>query len=66
MIVREALGSFVLVKQHDHALVSGEFARHWTEKPWPLVPTVYAISQHDVAWKGLDETVSWNEETGRP
>ena len=66
MIVREALSSFVLVKQHDHALVSGEFARHWAERPRPLVPTLYAISQHDVAWKELDETVRWNEETGRP
>lgn len=66
MIVREKSGSFVLVKQHDHALVSGEFARHWTESPWPADPTLYAISHHDVAWKELDETVRWNEETGRP
>ncbi len=66
MIVRETSGSFLLVKQHDHALVSGEFARHWTERPWPLVPTLYAISHHDVAWKELDGTVRWNEETGRP
>ncbi len=66
MIVREKSDSFVLVKQHDHALVSGELARHWAEKPWPSDSTLYAISHHDVAWKELDETVRWNEETGRP
>ncbi len=66
MIVREKSGSFVLVKQHDHALVSGELARHWAERPWPPGSTLYAISHHDVAWKELDDTVRWNEETGRP
>ncbi|CAN5149377.1 DUF3891 family protein [soil metagenome] len=66
MIVREKSGSFVLVKQHDHALASGKLARYWAERPWPYGPTLYAISHHDVAWKELDETVRWNEETGRP
>ena len=66
MIVREKSGSFVLVKQHDHALVSGDFARHWARRPWPLGPALYAISRHDVAWRELDESVRWNEETGRP
>ncbi len=56
----------MLVKQHDHALASGEFAQYWTEKPWPVGPALYAISHHDVAWKELDEAVRWNEETGRP
>lgn len=66
MIVREKSGSFLLVKQHDHALASGEFARHWAEKPWPLDSTLYAIANHDVAWQGPDASVRWNEETGRP
>ncbi len=66
MIVREQPGSFLLVKQHDHALASGEFARHWARKPWPLEPTLYAVAQHDVAWQGPDAVVRWNEEAGRP
>jgi hypothetical protein len=66
MIVRERPDSFLLVKQHDHALASGEFARHWAEQPWPLGPTLYAITQHDVAWQGPDASVRWNEEAGRP
>ena len=56
----------MLIKQHDHALVSGLFAEHWAEEPYPLGPTLYAIAQHDVAWRGLDSSVRWNEETGRP
>ena len=66
MIVRENPDSFVLVKQHDHALVSGEFARHWVERPRPLEPTLFAIAHHDVAWQAPDASVRWNEETGRP
>jgi hypothetical protein len=66
VIVREKPDSFVLVKQHDHALAAGEFARHWAKRPRPLEPTLYAIAHHDVAWQGPDASVRWNEETGRP
>ncbi len=66
MIVRERTGSYVLIKQHDHGLVSGEFARHWAGKPRPLESTLYAIANHDVGWQGLDATVRWNEESGKP
>ena len=66
MIVREKAGSYVLIKQHDHALASGEFAKHWARKPQPLESTLYAIAHHDVAWQGPDASVPWNEETGRP
>ncbi len=66
MIVREELDSYVLVRQHDHALASGELARHWAEEPRPLEATLYAIAHHDVAWRGPDARVRWNEESGRP
>ena len=56
----------MLVKQHDHALASGEFARWWADEPRPLESTLYAIAHHDVAWRGPDAEVRWNEETGRP
>jgi hypothetical protein len=56
----------VLIGQHDHGRVSGEFARRWRESPTPLEPTLYAIANHDVAWRRLDETVRWDETTGRP
>jgi Protein of unknown function (DUF3891) len=66
MIVREKADSYVLIKQHDHALASGEFAKHWAREPQPLESTLYAIAHHDVAWQGPDARVRWNEETGRP
>lgn len=66
MIVREKPDTFVLVRQHDHSLVSGEFAKYWAERPWPLEPTLFAIAHHDVAWQEPDANVRWNDETGRP
>jgi Protein of unknown function (DUF3891) len=66
MIVRENPDSYVLIRQHDHGRVSGKFARRWRERPTPPEPTLYAISNHDVAWQKLDETVRWDEPTGRP
>jgi Protein of unknown function (DUF3891) len=66
MIVREKRDSYVLIKQHDHALAAGEIARYWARRPRPLESTLYAIAQHDVAWQGPDARVQWNEETGRP
>lgn len=66
MIVREEPGSFVLIKQHDHGMVSGEFARHWAEVPRPLEPTLYAIANHDIGWQALDTSVRWNEKSGKP
>jgi hypothetical protein len=66
MIVREKPDSYVLIKQHDHALASGEFARYWARQPQPLESTLYAIAHHDVAWQGPDALIRWNEETGRP
>src|ERR671938_65262 len=66
MVVRERSSSYVLIKQHDHGLISGEFARHWAEKPRPLEPTLYAIANHDRGWQGLDASIRWNEESGKP
>ena len=66
MIVRERADSYILIKQHDHGLISGEFARHWAEEPQPLDPTLYAIANHDVGWQSLDAFMHWNEESGKP
>jgi hypothetical protein len=66
MIVRDKPASYVLIRQHDHGRVSGEFARRWRERPTPLEPTLYAIANHDVAWQRLDGAVRWDETTGRP
>jgi hypothetical protein len=66
VIVRERPDSFLLFEQHEHALVAGEFAIRWREKPAPFEPTVYAVANHDLAWRELDGEVLWNEEKDRP
>ena len=66
MIVRELSDSFLLVRQHDHALASGEFARRWRVPPRPRDSTLFAVAQHDAAWKEADASVLWNEEKDRP
>lgn len=66
MIVREQPGSFLLFGQHEHALASGEFARHWRESSQPLESTLYAVTNHDLAWRELDGHVLWDEKRDRP
>ena len=66
MIVREQEGRFLLIKQHDHGLVSKVFASHWGERINPHKSTLYAIKHHDVGWKQLDKEIRWNEEANRP
>jgi hypothetical protein len=66
VIIRERPDSFVLFEQHHHGLVSGEFARHWAVQIPDREAALYAIANHDVGWRELDETVRWNDETGRP
>lgn len=57
---------FVLVEQYEHGLISGEFARHWGWSPRPSDSALYAIAEHDLAWKELDAELRWNPEEGRP
>ncbi|RAL27039.1 DUF3891 family protein [Thermoflavimicrobium daqui] len=66
MIVRQQEDHFILIPQHDHALVSGEFALHWNHEIVPRKETLYAISYHDVGWKKLDQSVLWDEKTNQP
>jgi Protein of unknown function (DUF3891) len=66
MIVRERPDSFLLFGQHDHALMAGELARRWGNRPNPFEPTVYATANHDLAWREPDTEVLWNEEKDRP
>ena len=56
----------MLFEQHHHGLVSGEVARHWAARIPIREAALYAIANHDVGWRELDETVRWNDETGHP
>jgi hypothetical protein len=66
MIVRERPDTFLLFEQHEHAQIAGEFARRWREGPRPFESTVYAVANHDLAWREPDRGVLWNEEKDRP
>jgi hypothetical protein len=66
VIIREEKGRFVIVRQHDHSRVSGEFACHWAAGFEPFGPTLYAITEHDLGWRELDDEVRFDPETGKP
>ncbi|MBH8598999.1 MULTISPECIES: DUF3891 family protein [unclassified Thermoactinomyces] len=66
MIVRKKENGFVLIKQHDHSLVSGEFAAHVKQEIEPRETTLYAISHHDIGWRELDQSVLWNDDADAP
>ncbi|WP_124726610.1 DUF3891 family protein [Staphylospora marina] len=66
MIVRKSGDLFVLIRQHDHALVSGQLAER-LKPEWKLPENVVrGISLHDCGWEELDEEILWNERTGAP
>ncbi|WP_308409669.1 DUF3891 family protein [Salimicrobium jeotgali] len=70
MIVREYKEGFVMIRQHDHALISGEMARQW-KNDFLLTSRIrseadWAVEVHDRAWIPLDEKPLWNKEKGRP
>lgn len=66
MIVRELEDSFLVIRQHDHGLISGEFARYWGTRIHPKTPTLHAIARHDIGWLELDDEVRFNPETNAP
>ncbi|RWZ54782.1 DUF3891 family protein [Halobacillus fulvus] len=70
MIVNEREEDFLMIRQHDHAKLSGEIVSHW-KKDFLLRSKLreeadWAIVQHDRAWIPLDEEPRWNEEKQRP
>lgn len=66
MIVRRLEDSFVLVRQHDHGLISGEFARNLNLKIIPENPMLFAVRNHDIGWRDLDKEIRFNPNTGAP
>ncbi|MGA9290273.1 MAG: DUF3891 family protein [Anaerobacillus sp.] len=70
MIVYENGDSFVMISQHDHALLSGQFARGLKEAYWPNLlaheDVLLAIKEHDRGWIPLDEVPFWNDRRQAP
>jgi hypothetical protein len=46
--------------------MAGEIARRWGGGTEPFESTVYAVANHDLAWREPDRDVLWNEEKDRP
>ncbi|GIP31654.1 hypothetical protein J2TS4_08640 [Paenibacillus sp. J2TS4] len=69
MVVRETEHEIIMVRQHDHAQLSGEIAKHFksffTDDPY-FEDTLLAIYQHDLGWVRLDEVPMWNDRTSLP
>ncbi|UCZ51559.1 DUF3891 family protein [Bacillus shivajii] len=59
MIVREREHSFILIEQHKHALISGEFSKVWKIDYFfqedRREDVNVAIAQHDISWVPLDD-----------
>lgn len=69
MIVREEGEELLLVRQTDHALLSGWLAAAWGAPPWevpePYHSTVVGARLHDLAWTRFDEALPCRPD-GRP
>lgn len=69
MIVREEPEALVLVRQADHALLSGWLAAAWGAPPWsrpsPPEGAVLGARLHDLAWTPFDESLPCRAD-GRP
>ncbi|MDO6658611.1 DUF3891 family protein [Anaerobacillus sp. 1_MG-2023] len=70
MIVYEDNDCFVMITQHDHALLSGQFAEALRKSFWPenlyQEDVLYAIKHHDRGWIPLDEVPFWNDRREAP
>ena len=70
MIVYEENDCFVMITQHDHALLSGQFATALREHYWPdslyREDVIHAIHYHDCGWVPLDDVPFWNDRLKSP
>ena len=70
MIIFEQNESFVMVAQHDHALVSWEMAQNWKDDYFPALEkkqdVLIAVREHDRGWIDLDAKPLWDDINQRP
>lgn len=70
MICRGQDEAFVMVKQHEHGLLAGKFAKWFKEEHVPAEgrreEVLRAVSNHDRGWIDLDEAPFWNDAEGVP
>ncbi|MEO6435404.1 MAG: DUF3891 family protein [Tepidisphaeraceae bacterium] len=69
MIRREEHGDFLLITQHDHALIAGELAERFGNEqfatPQPLESALRGINLHDCGWPLHDDEPTLNKD-GKP
>jgi hypothetical protein len=69
VIRREADDNFLLITQHDHALIAGELAEHFGNeqfaRPEPREPALTGVRLHDCGWPLHDDQPTINKE-GKP
>ncbi len=70
MIIRERKDSYIMIKQHDHAFLSGEITKHFNpallNSEDSFEDVIYAAYEHDCSWIGLDDTPIWNDGATTP
>jgi Protein of unknown function (DUF3891) len=69
MLVRDRADTWQLVRQPDHADLSGRFAAAWGGDAEPLrrrESMVLAATRHDDGWAVFDRRPAWDADNGRP
>lgn len=70
MIRREDNEEWILITQHDHAVLAGEIIARWGNgvfsAPRPPDEVIFAVSEHDCGWKEWDSSPRINPENGYP
>ena len=70
MIRRKDSEGWILVSQHDHAVLAGEIIALWGNgafmRPRPFDEVVFAVAEHDSGWREWDSRPKINPENGYP
>ncbi|MGQ0793344.1 MAG: DUF3891 family protein [Deltaproteobacteria bacterium] len=67
MIRRETEGGWILIAQHDHALLSAEIMERWGNGDFaaadPFDEVMFAVREHDAGWQGWDSLPKINPQS---
>lgn len=70
MIRREKNNGWILITQHDHAVLAGQIMAHWGNgdyaKPEPLGEVLLAAGEHDSGWREWDSQPKIDPKSGYP
>lgn len=70
MIIREREHSFIMITQHDHAKISGQFAQNWKDEYFLGLErkeeVVLGIYEHDRGWIEPDTAPIWKSSQQKP